>query len=463
MGAEEKLVAFIRDTRFSDIPSAALETVKHQVLAVLGTTIAGAAADGCETAVRLYRELGGKQEATILIHGGRIPAHDAAFVNGVMARALDFCDSMAPGPHPGSSVIPAALAASELAEGCGGEDFITSVAVGTEVAARLNLSEAAYDGFDPTGICVPLGAAAAAAKILGLSPKETWNALALAFNSCGGSFQSHIDGSLGVRFVQGRVAQSGVISARLASKGITGPRNFLDGIYGYFHLYGRDLFTGETALSDLGVNYNLLKLVFKKYPSCALTAGSTDVILKLIAEEGLTAEDVERIDVTVPPYTHKLVGHAFETGDNPKVNAQFSIRYCVANALLRRSSKLVHFEEDPIKDPRIAALTKKVNVISDKALEARGHTPLDMKVVTHSGREHLRKLDIAPGFPGNPLTKKDHEQRFWDCIDFAGRPIARETADQIVSLVDRVEAMEDIRRVIPLLLSEASQSHGEKR
>jgi 2-methylcitrate dehydratase PrpD len=350
-------------------------------------------------------------------------------------------------------VIPAALAASELAGQCSGKDFIAAVAVGTEVAARLNLSEAAYDGFDPTGICVPFGAAAAAARILGLSRKEIWNALGLAFNSCGGSFQSHIDGSLGVRFVQGRVAQSGVMSARLASKGITGPRNFLDGVYGYYHLYGKDMFTGETTLSDLGSRYNLLQLVFKKYPSCALTAGSTDVMLKLIAEEDLSADDIERIHITVPPYTHKLVGHTFEVGDNPKVNAQFSIPYCVANALLRRSSKLSHFEENNIKDPRIAALTERIKVIADKALEARGHTPLDMRVVTRSGKEYLRTMEIAPGFPGNELTKEDHQQRFWDCIDFAAKPVPRESAERIVSLINGIEALENIRVLISLLVS----------
>jgi 2-methylcitrate dehydratase PrpD len=322
------------------------------------------------------------------------------------------------------------------------------------VAARLNLSEAAYDGFDPTGICVPLGAAGAAARILGLNQKEMWNALALAFNFCGGSFQSHIDGSLGVRFVQGRVAQSGVMSARLASKGITGPRNFLDGVYGYYHLYGKDTVTGEMALSDLGSGYHLLKLVFKRYPSCALTAGSTDVMLRLIAEEGLHADGVERIDITVPPYAYKLVGHPFEIGDNPKVNAQFSIPYCVANALLRKCSKLVHFEEDAIKDPRIAALTKRINVIEDKALEARGHTPLDMKVVTRSGKEYFRTMNIAPGFPGNELSSGDHEERFWDCINFAAKPIDRQNAEKIIELVGKIEAIDDIGILIPLLAAQ---------
>jgi 2-methylcitrate dehydratase PrpD len=453
MKAEEKLVTFVRETRFEDISSSALEMVRRQVLAVVGTTIAGATAEGCKAAVQVYRELEGKQEATILMYGGRVPAHDAAFLNGVMARALDFCDAMAPGPHPGSAVIPAALAASELAGGCSGRDFITAVAVGTEVTSRLNLSETAYNGFDPTGICVPFGAAAAAARILGLSRKEIWNALAMAFNSCGGSFQSHIDGSLGVRFVQGRVAQSGVISARLALKGITGPRNFLDGVYGYFHLYGKDMFTGEACVSELGARWDLLNLVFKKYPSCALTAGSTDLILKLCSEENLSADEVERIDITVPPYTHKLVGHPFEIGDNPKVNAQFSIQYCVANALVRGASKLAHFEEEPIRDPRIAALAKRIHVVPDKALESRGHTPLDMRVVVRGGKQYSRSMDTAPGFPGNELTRKDHEERFRDCVEFAKMPIAREDAEKAASMVETIEALEDIRLIMPLLIS----------
>jgi 2-methylcitrate dehydratase PrpD len=451
--AEEKLVAFALDTRFEEIPADALRTVRYQILAIVGTTIAGATAEGCETAVQLYKELGGKEEATILVHGGRIPAHDAAFLNGVMARALDFCDSMAPGPHPGAAVIPAALAASELAGGCSGRDFIAAVAVGTEVASRLNLSEAAYDGFDPTGICVPFGAAAAAARILGLNQKELWNTLALTFNNCGGSFQSHVDGSLGVRFVQGRVAQSAVMCARLAAKGITGPRNFLGGVYGYFHLYGKDLFRAEEVLTGLGERYELMKLVFKKYPSCALTGGSTDVILKLIAEEDLSADSVERIDISVPPYAHKLVGHTFEVGENPKVNAQFSIQYCVANALLRRGSKLIHFEADYVKDPAVIELTKRINVISDKGLETRGHTPLDMRVTTRSGKEYLRGLDIAPGFPGNALTKEDHEQRFKDCFDFAGKPFPKERAAELLALIERLEKVEDVRTIIPLLFS----------
>jgi 2-methylcitrate dehydratase PrpD len=321
----------------------------------------------------------------------------------------------------------------------------------------MNLSEAAYDGFDPTGICVIFGVAAAASRILRLTERQSLHALALAFNRCGGSFQSHIDGSLGVRFVQGWVAQGGLLCARLASKGITGPKNFLEGVYGYLHLYGKDLFTAEAVLAGLGEDYRQERMVYKKYPSCALTQGPTDTILRLVTEEGLKPEAVEEIVVVVPPYTYKLVGHEFELGDNPRVNAQFSIRYCVANALLEGSSRLEHFEEMRIRNGKAAELSKRVRVVADKALEGRGHTATDIHVRRRDGRRLLRKVDIGPGFPGNPLTREDHMKRFEDCLAFAKKPIDRPTAAQIVSLVERLEEVDDVRVFVRLLTGGAGR------
>jgi len=451
MEIEKKLVEYICTSNFKDIPPQPLSVVKNMVLTVLGTSIAGAHAEGCEPLVDLYRGLGGHAEATILNHGGKIPAENAAFVNGVMARALDFCDAVEPGLHIGSSVVPAALAAAELAGSCSGRNFLTALALGTEVAARLNLTEAAYDGFDPTGVCAVFAAAAAAAKILQLGPEQTWNALALAFNKSGGSFQSNIDGSLAVRVIQGWVAQSGVSCARFARAGITGPKRFLEGVYGYFHLYGKDLLNPERAVAGLGEKFELQNLMFKKFPSCGGTLGSTEVILGLIAENRLEPDMIDHIDVTVPPYIHKLVGHEFQIGDNPRVNAQFSIQYCVANALIRKSSKLHHFEESSVRDPEIMPLARKVRVISDPALDARGHTALDMQVFTTSGDTYFKNMDIAPGFPGNPLTQREHEERFWDCLNFAARPVERQSAEKIISLVTRLEELEDIRNLIPLV------------
>ncbi len=452
MKTEQELARYVWRTTFNDVPPAVLKVTKNQMLTDIGTTIAGSLADGCETLAAMVKELGGRSEASILVHGGKVPAQQAAFLNAVMARALDFDDSVAPGAHIGTATIAAALAAAELVGGASGADFLTAVSVGTEVGLRLNLWETEYDGFDPTGVCVPFASTAAAARMLGLSEQQTWNALALAFCRCGGSFQANVDGVLATRVIEGWVAETGVTCARFAGRGITGPTNYLDGVYGYFHLFGRDRVTGESVASGLGTEYQAERLVFKKYPSCGGTQASTQTILDIMAEENLQAVDVEHIDVTVPPYIYKLVGHPFQIGTNPKVNAQFSIRFCVANALFRKGSKLAHFEVEAINDPELLRLVKRIEVIPDAAMDARGHTALDMRVVTKDGREFLRNTDAAPGTPKWPLTQQEHLQRFQDLLAFSTSPPAEAKVVELLDTVDRLEELKDVRTLISLLV-----------
>lgn len=452
METEKRLAEYIYQTNLDDIPQDALEIVRNMVLTVFGTTIAGATTEGCVALAEFYAGMEGKREATIFIHGGKIPAQNAAFVNSIMARALDFDDAMAPGMHIGASAVPTAFAAAELAGGCNGKDFLTALVLGIETAARLNLTEAAYDGFDPTGVCTVFAATVVACKILKLNEAETLNALALAFNKSGGSFQSNIDGSLAVRVIQGWVSETGITCSRFARLGVTGPKNFLEGVYGYFHLYAKDMIAPDSVLKDLGKEFELKKILFKKYPSCGLTLGSTDAILGLIEEKILSAKDIDSVEIKVPPYAYKLVGHPFSIGENPRVNAQFSIQYCVASALLRKSSKLSHFEESSVQDPRIMELVKKIFVYADSDLDKRGHTALDMKVVTTTGDEYISRVDTAPGFPGNPLTQKEHEAHFLDCMEFSHGLFPDGTADKIIFSIDRIETLDDVREMIPLIL-----------
>ena len=454
MQVEKKLAEYVSETGFNDLPQEPVDIAKKVVLTVLGTTIAGATAEGCEALVDQVKEWGGREEATILIHGGKVPAHNAALVNSAMARALDFCDAMAPGMHVGSSSVPTALAIAEFTGGCSGKEFLAALVLGTEVAARLNLSESAYDGFDPTGVCSIFAAAAVAGKLLHLNSEQMLDALALAFNKSGGSFQSNVDGSLAVRLIQGFVSQGGIICAQLAQRGITGPRNFLEGVYGYFHLYAKDKHNPQAVVAELGERFELAKTVFKKYPSCGATLSSTDAILELIKEKELVSEGVTGIDIMVTPYAHKLVGHQFNIGGNPKVAAQFSIQYCVANALLRKSPKLEHFDEPAIREPKIIELINKIQVGADPTLEKRGHTAVDMRVTTRDGGILHKSVDIARGFPGNPLTKEEHNQRFQNCVSYAEKPLPPENIEQVVSLVSQLEELADVRSLIPLLLSQ---------
>jgi 2-methylcitrate dehydratase PrpD len=450
-GAEQKLSEFITGTKYEGLTPEAIITVKNIVLTILGTTIAGSRVSGIVPLVEKIKDWGGKEEASILVHGGKVPAHHAAFINSVMARALDFDDAFAPGPHFGAATVPAALAASELMEGCSGKEFITALALGSELSARLNLTEEQYNGFDPTGVCSVFAAAAAAGKLLGLTAPQMRHNLALAFNRCSGSFQSHIDGSLAVRLNQGFVAQNGILSAELALMDMTGPKDFLNGIYGFYHLYGKDRYNSQAILADLGKQFRMTDTVFKRYPSCGATQSSTEAILALTREHDLKPENVTAIEVYVTPYAYKLTGKEFLPGNNPRVDAQFSIQYCVANALLRKSSRLEHFDDEAVKDPRIVEIIRKIHVFEDSGLDASGHTAMRMTVKTASGQMCNKNIDVASGFPGHPLTPADHRERFQLCLAYTGDFYPLKNAEKIVSLVERLEKIEDIRVLLPLL------------
>ena len=452
MTAEAKIVDFVCNTSYGDLTSTALDTVHDMVRADIGTIIAGARSDGVGELLETLGEQGGAGEASILVHGGKVPAQSAAFVNAVMSRALDFCDALAPGPHIGSSVIPVALACAEWRGDCNGRELLTALAIGIEIAARFNLTEAAYDGFDPTGICVPFGAAATAARLLRLDRNQTANALGIVFNRCGGSFQSNIDGTLSVRFNQGWVAQDAVTSVRLAKKGITGPGNFIEGIYGYLHLYGKGLIAAEHITGGLGEEDRLTQMVYKKYPSCGATQGMTETLLRIMRDETLRADDVASVRLSLAPYSYRLVGHDFVIGDNPTVDAQFNAQYCIANILLRGSSTIHHFMEDSVRDPAILPYLSKISVSPDAELDARGHTALDMEVETTQGRVHRAGLDIAPGFPGNPLSREEHVQRFLECMEFAGNGFPATQATEILSAIENLDSCTDVRNLISLLV-----------
>lgn len=440
MTAEQIIAKHIVDITYDDLSQEAVSVVKKQLLACFGGIIAGWNSDGCRTCAELVKETGGAKEATFLVWNGKVPAQQAAFANSVMGRALDICDHIAPGVHIGSACIPAALAAAELAGGCTGRDLILAVAVGTELALRLNPAEADYDGFDPTGVDAMFESAAAAAKLMKLNENQTMHALALAFNRCGGSFQSNIDGSLAVHVIEGWVAQNGVECAKLASRGITDPKNFLEGVYGYYHIFGRDHISSDTVLKDFGKEWHLNTLGFKKYPSCGQTQGGTDMIVNLMTTHGFKAGHIDKIKLMINPFTAKLVGKPFELGENPKVDAQFNVGYCVANAAVRYPVQLIHFEPEYIDNKEVIDfLHEHVEVVVVPELHERGHYSCAMEVRLKDGTLYSDSNDVPPGTFGNELKAQDFESRFHDCIAFGGRSEFRERSAAIYEAINNFE------------------------
>jgi 2-methylcitrate dehydratase PrpD len=283
------------------------------------------------------------------------------------------------------------------------------------------------------------------------------HALALAFDCCGGSFQSHIDGSLAVRLQQGFVAERGVLCAQLAAAGMTGPVNFLEGRYGFTHLYAKGLCKPTWFVEGIGDEWRMNGFMFKKFPSCGVTQGVTQEALEVAAELAIGPADVQRVEVRMPPYSHRLVGKPFVVGANPRVDAQFSVQYCVANAIARGASKLEHFRPEAVTDPSLKPLIERIDVVADASMDARGHSSVDLDLVTSDGRRASRRLDISPGFPGNGLDAAEHRARFDDCMAYAARPLDPEQVERLLAAIDSLDRLDDITELSALVVAPEAQ------
>jgi 2-methylcitrate dehydratase PrpD len=450
---EKDFVNFIMDGRFEDLPKESVNIAKNVILNGVGAAIAGAKADGCEAVIKQAKDWGGKEEASILIHGGKVPAYNAAFVNSTMVRALDMEDAVQPGMHVSASAFPTALAAAEVAGGCSGKEFLTALVLGLDMSIRINFASV-YNGFDPSGVCGTFAAIAAAGRILHLNSAQMWDALALGFNRPVQTFQSIVDGTLAVRVGQGAISQGAMMCVQLAQRGINGPKNFLEGVFGYFYLYANGRYDRHAITEGLGKRFELDKIMFKRYPSCGGTISSTDCILLLMGENNLTPENVAEINVRVTPYVFDENGGQFKIRDNPRVDAQFSIQYCVANALLRRVPRLQNFDESYVRDPKIMELIGKIHVAPDPALEGEkwgASMRSDMDVTTTDGVTYHKSVPIPSGFPGNPLTSEQIMERFQQAVSYGSKPLPKKNIDRLLSFIGQLEQAEDVRALIPLM------------
>jgi 2-methylcitrate dehydratase PrpD len=454
-GLEQQLAQWVVNTTFDDVPDDVVELMKTLTFVIGGCTIAGGGADGVDEVVGMINEWGGAGESTILIHGGKAPAHTAVLANSVMARAYDICEFFHPGLHVGSSVVPVAIAMAEKVGGVDGKEFLTSLAVGCELAARLGWVSQ-LDGFDPSGTLAVFAVAAIAGRMLRLDSKQMLHALALAFNRAAGSFQANIDASLGVRLIQAFSSQTGIECAQLAQRGLTGPARFITGLWGFYHLYCKDQAADDRLAGELGQRWDVRGMGFKNYPACGGTTGATEATLALLDRQRFTADDIASITVRMDSeLTYCLVSGEFVLSDTPTVNGQFSVRYTVASAILRGFPIMEHFAPEMVVDAEVATLIKKVSVELAPSItrpgEPQGRTEVEIRL--DDGTVLVESILLPTGFAAQPLSRERLVADFWSRSDFGGVPVPRDTRERFLEAVERLDELDDVRDLVPLLLA----------
>ncbi len=375
MDAVIPLIRNLRATRFADIPPDVVEASKKSILDTLGATLAGSGAVGCREVVALVREWGGKREASVINHGDILPLPNAVFANAVMARAVELDDVHEKGTlHASATIIPAALGAAEYRKNVSGKDFLAAVSLGTDLTCRLALApriSPAITGISYTYTHGNLGAAAVASRLLGLDETQTLNAMGIAYCQGVGNRQSSFEGALTVRVQQGLTAKAGIISALLAQRGITGVQNVLQGKYGYYTVFERNDYNPDLLTKDLGKHFEGKNISYKLYPCCKFTHGAIEGILEMAKRHGIGSDQVAEIRVGINRQGFELVCEPYGDKVDPRkvVDAQFSLYYTVATALVRGRVFIDDFNEEIIRDREVLEVARRVKPYVDPLLE----------------------------------------------------------------------------------------------
>ena len=393
---------FASDLRFKDIPEAVSTVARRDILDLIGCIVAGGRSAPARSVASLMKAFGGKEESTVFGQDCRLPAPNAAMANGALAHALDFDDVYdGPAVHCGLAVVPAALAAAERVGNVSGEELLTAVTLGLEMVTRM--ADAALGGARGNWTSQTwgyMGAALAAGRILGLNKDGLVNALGLALGQASGTRQFIIDRGSHRAVYAGFAAQGGVMAALLAENGLTGARDSLEGQYGFYSVYQNKHYDSKILTRALGQEYVTSKLGFKYYPSCRNAHSYVDAVLKIMGEHNVSPRDIRGVRAHVGRFTADLC-EPRDVRVNPLSpnQAQYSIPYVVALAIVRGRCSLRDFLTDEFRSPDVLGMAQLVAHIEDPTLSAQGVEPAIVEIETSAGR-YVERVDHPKGSPG---------------------------------------------------------------
>ncbi|MFC1933009.1 MmgE/PrpD family protein [Chloroflexota bacterium] len=461
MDASYSFAKHIVKVNYNDIPGEAIEMAKRDILDTLGVAIAGSNKPGGKEIMELVGEWGGKEESTVIMFGQRVPSPYAALVNGTMAHALDYDDVIQGGAHVGISVIPAAFAIAERKGKVNGKDFLAAVILGFDIHCRLGQARErrarATRSFGPSFLGTALygffGATASAGKLLGLDEEQMVNAFGIAYSQAAGNFQAPLDGALTKRIQPGFASKAGVLSALMASKGLTGAKDSFEGKHGLFPLYHQGDYDPARLVADLGKHFSIANVGFKPYPCCGETHTSIDATLALVSEHNVAPEDVDEVSVHVGELARDL-SEPLEVKQKPRVfvDAQFSIPWTVATALVKRKVKMEDFTPEAITNPAILQVAQNVKPEIDPEVVGKIRNPSIVEIkMKGSDIVYSRRVDIAKGDPTKPMSWEELIDKFKDCASCGRKPLSNQKIEGVIQAVSRLEQVDDVGKVIQLL------------
>jgi 2-methylcitrate dehydratase len=451
-----RLAKFAAGLRYDKIPQLARREAKRFLLDSLGCALAALDNQDMQSAYRYIQGIGGADQASIIGYGTRTNMPNAALMNALLIRAMDYNDiywKQDPA-HP-SDIIPAALAPAEFKD-ASGIDMIVGIVIAYELEMRMCLAadpgirEVGWHHASLTQWVSPL----VAGRMLGLSPDELVAAVGIS-----GSSHFTLGGVVAGKLTNMKntadpmATEAGVRAALLAATGYTGPGQVFEGKEGVFEVISNVKWDPDSMLNGLGEDFLITDCGYKAFPTEALTHQPITAVLELMKENNIDPHAVEGVLIKTTSRGADILSDSSKYNPTTKETADHSLPYCVAVAIATGNVLPSNFEAESLNDPFVWELLPKIRVEADPEIDAlfpRVKRAI-VSITIKDGETYERQEDHAKGRAERPMSDEELIAKF---RANAGGVLTQKQLDRLIGATLNLEDVGNIRDYMPLMQRE---------
>jgi 2-methylcitrate dehydratase PrpD len=441
-----EIADYVAGTRFEALPPSAVAAAKRVTLDLLGVLLPATQYGPGRVMNNYVGQLGGAPQATVVGTGIKTSTANAALANGTMAADMEQ-DDVHPEAnlHASSVFVPALLAVAENND-ASGEDWITALVAAYDVGCRLSIAmengRQYARGFHPTAVSGTFGAAAGAARLLGLNSTEVNSALGLTGCQASGMLTWEMETEHFTKsFQSGVPARNAVVAAELAARGYVGAADTLDGHYNVFDAFSTHR-NFERLVTGLGSSYEIERTGYKFYSCCRFIHSTLDQLLELSDEHGFAGTDIEQLDVWLPHTQAPIVDNNTLTTHN--------LQYCVAVALTDRVVERAQTTAERRADPMLNEIASRITLRGADDLEDLYpvHWPSRISLLLKDGRAWESERHDPRGTTFQPVTDAEIERKF---VGMASQVIPADRVKEIIKTIAQLDTLPSIHTLTTLL------------
>lgn len=451
MSAIQRIIKHIELTQYEDLPESTRDAVKTFVLDSVGVGLSGSRVDRVAQVKQAALEWGEARQAQVWVTGEWMTAGAAAAINGYQIHNQEWdCVHEPAVVHP-MAVILSALMAYAQKQKLSGQSLIKGIVVAVDVATLIGESVTSGLKFFRPSVCGCIGATAGICAMSDLQGEKVANALGIAYSQISGTMQSHVEGSPMLAMQIGLNSQAAIRAVDLALAGFDGPRDILEGPYGYFNLF-EDSYDISVLEQKLGQEFQIERVSHKPYPTGRAGHGTVDGLLTLQHQHGFRASDVTAISVSATPLINRLVGRPIKPNMDVSY-AKLCNGYIAATALLTGNVTVQDFDPQCLADPDRLALGKKVTTRLNDSRDPNALAPVNLEVTLTTGQQVSIDLPAVLGNPDKPLTRSAQLIKFRAACKSALCPFSDAQIEKLINDIDELEQIQNISQLVDLMIN----------